>query len=538
MRAVHTEIKGDFPPYPPPKLTAPMQVDVPEPPLNAAWKIGATNMLRNGAKDARGKWRFHDFPYDALAHETHQFLRVLDLMGLHREARDGYEMWLQRVEQPVPTPDGLWTGGPGRFFSGIEWDGCTGGGISLIHLEMLNHYRLTRDRRWLAANAAKLNANADWMVQQRKNFWEDVPGHERLWTGGLLPPHNIWDNRVWRSWYESNASFCHAIARHAEAIAAVDRDSGRRFAHQAEQFRKDLRAAVERSLTLSPVIRVRDGTYHSFLPPAPYMRGPASRFMPAAFGAQAFNLSMHTPGLYADAIRGAQQLVEFGLLPADDPRVQGYLDVLEDRLLSENFKIPMRFPAYDSQKDWFSRSGWYYQCGLERTANLHLRLDDPSCFVRTWLNQYAVDVIPGPWTFREHTAAHPCMDKPFEEAAFLERFRLMLVMEEGDTLWLARATPRAWLEQGKKIAVNSAPTDFGTLAYQIVSDVDHGKITATVQMPSRNPPQAVLLRLRHPQAAPIKSVAVNGRPWTDFEPAKELIRLHGLQGATEVEATY
>ena len=114
----------------------------------------------------------------------------------------------------------------------------------------------------------------------------------------------------------------------------------------------------------------------------------------------------------------------------------------------------------------------------------------------------------------------------------------MLVMEEGDTLWLARATPRAWLEQGKKIAVHGAPTDFGTLAYQIVSDADHGKITATVQMPSRNPPQAVLLRLRSPQAATIKSVAVNGRPWTDFEPAKELIRLHGLQGAIEVEATY
>ena len=64
MRAVHTEVKGDFPPYPPPKVTAPMQVDVPEPYLNAAWKIGATNMLRDGVKDARGKWRFRDLPYD------------------------------------------------------------------------------------------------------------------------------------------------------------------------------------------------------------------------------------------------------------------------------------------------------------------------------------------------------------------------------------------------------------------------------------------------------------------------------------------
>ena len=149
-------------------------------------------------------------PYGTLAHETNIFLRVLDLMGMHREARDGYEMWLDRVEKPVPPPDGLWTGGPGRFFSGIEWDNAHGGGISLIHIRMLEHFLLTRDRDWLAKNAPKLNANADWIVRQRKEFWKDIPGHERLWTNGLLPPHNIWDSRRWRSWYQSNASYCYA----------------------------------------------------------------------------------------------------------------------------------------------------------------------------------------------------------------------------------------------------------------------------------------------------------------------------------------
>ena len=260
--------------------------------------------------------------------------------------------------------------------------------------------------------------------------------------------------------------------------------------------------------------------------------------MPANFGAQAFGMPMHTPGLYADAIRGGQHVAEFGLLPAGDPRMQGYLDVLEDRLLSENFKLAVRFKDYDPQKDWFSRSGWYYQGGLERTANIHLRWDDPACFLRTWLNQYAVEIVPGPWTFREHTAAHACMDKPFEEAAFLERFRLMLVMEEGDRLWLAKATPRAWLEQGKRICVCAAPSDFGTVAYQIVSNTDCGTISATVEMPSRKPPKAVLLRFRHPKALPIKSVTLNGEPTTDFEPLKEVICLRGLRGTIRVEAAY
>ncbi len=120
----------------------------------------------------------------------------------------------------------------------------------------------------------------------------------------------------------------------------------------------------------------------------------------------------------------------------------------------------------------------------------------------------------------------------------MENFRDLLVMEQGQSLWIARATPRAWLEQGKKIAVKNAPTYFGPLAYEIVSDVDHGRITATVEMPSRTPPQTVLLRFRHPKAAAIKSVTVNGGAWSDFDAAKEIVRLHGVQGSVKVEATY
>jgi hypothetical protein len=128
----------------------------------------------------------------------------------------------------------------------------------------------------------------------------------------------------------------------------------------------------------------------------------------------------------------------------------------------------------------------------------------------------------------------------------MENFRNLLVMEDGSSLWLARATPRVWLEQGKKIAVKNAPTHFGTLAYEIVSDVDNGKINATVEMPSRKAPKEVVLRFRHPKSAPIKSITVNGpsagsgqgKPWTEFNKEKETITLKGLSGAVAVTAQY
>ena len=114
----------------------------------------------------------------------------------------------------------------------------------------------------------------------------------------------------------------------------------------------------------------------------------------------------------------------------------------------------------------------------------------------------------------------------------------MLVMEDGRNLWLARAAPRSWLEQGKKISVRNAPTHFGTVDYEIVSDVDRGRITATVRMPSRNPAKEVLLRLRHPQAEPVKSIKVNGAVWKDFDGAREAVMLHDVDGTVRVEAIY
>jgi hypothetical protein len=220
------------------------------------------------------------------------------------------------------------------------------------------------------------------------------------------------------------------------------------------------------------------------------------------------------------------------LLPADDVRVQGYLDVLEDRLLLENEYVSQR-----DHGDWFL-AGWQYQSGLERTSNMHLAGDDIPVFLRSFLNGYAIDIIPDSgYIFNEH-AVHGPPDKIYEEAAFLERFRNLLVMEDGQNLWLARAAPRAWLEQGKKISVTNAPTYFGPVDYEIVSDVEHGKINAKVKLPTRDKANEIWLRLRHPKSQPIRSVTVNGKIWNDFDVAKEVVRLHGVEGTAMVEVNY
>jgi hypothetical protein len=417
--------------------------------------------------------------------------------------------------------------------SGVDWDWQHTGGPGQVQWHVVEHYLLTGDRAWFARAAPALRANADWMLRQRRAYPGEVPGRERLWTHGLLPPHNIWDSTNWRPWYESNAYYCYGLARYAEALAELDPAAARAYAAEAEAYARDITAAVDRSFVLSPVVRVRDGTYRSFLPPAPYIRGPASRCMPTSFGSPE-----HTPGLYPDAIRGGIHLINVsGLLSAGDPRAQGFVDVLEDRLLLEHHRLPMRTAGYRPEEHWFGHAGWYYQCGIERTADVHLAWDDVPNFLRSFYNQFAVNVVVGPYTHNEHTTRGP-PDKSFEEAAVLERLRNMLVLEDGGSLWLARGAPRAWLAQGKTISVKQMPTRFGPVGYEIVSDVDRGTIAAAVDIPARAPPREVVLRLRHPTAARLGSVLVNGKTWRDFDADREVVRLAGLGGRVRVEAGY
>ena len=173
--------------------------------------------------------------------------------------------------------------------------------------------------------------------------------------------------------------------------------------------------------------------------------------------------------------------------------------------------------------------------------SIYLLQDDVPNFLRFWMNE-SVSMVGANGKLWEHWRPdqYTTCDNPDNGTSgwFLENFRNLLVMEEGQKLWVARATPRAWLEQGKKIAVRNAPTYFGTLAYEIVSDVDHGRITATIEIPDRNAPKSVLVRFRHPTSAPIQSVRVNGKRWTRFNQDKEVIELTGLSGTATVVASY
>jgi len=517
----------------------PMQVQVPSDRLTAQWNLGTWHLLRHCATNPKtGKPWFNDYPYGILAAETYLVLSVLDQMGSHQAAEAGFDQWTMLPFDRNTLPDhpvGLFSEGHGSMTyaegppgAGGHMDGIHAFGPGSIGWALTQHYWMTGDVAWLKANAARIKANAEWMLRQRRLNSGMVPGGDRLWCKGLQPALQVTPDSggLWMQFYECEAYYWASINRLAETLAVVDPVGGAKLRSEAEAYRKDLKAAVERSIALSPVVPVRDGTFHSVIPFACYARGPAT----GAWGWQRDGSGSHVGPLYWDTVQTAAALISpAGLLSPKDVRVQGYFDVLEDRFLFENQNA--------SDRDWFER-GWQYQGGLERTANMHLAADDIPVFLRSFLNCYAVDILPKDgYVFNEH-AVHGPPDKIFEEAAFLERFRNLLVMEDGDNLWLARGTPRAWLEQGKRISVKHAPTHFGDVDYEIVSDLDNGKINAYLTVPARLPAKEIWLRLRHPKALPMVSVQVNGKSWKDFDATKEVIKLDNLEGVVTVEVRY
>jgi len=90
---------------------------------------------------------------------------------------------------------------------------------------------------------------------------------------------------------------------------------------------------------------------------------------------------------------------------------------------------------------------------------------------------------------------------------------------------LAGITQRPWLADGKQIVVARAPTWFGPLTMTVTSRAAEGYIVAEIAVPHRRPPKTLLVRFRHPDGKPMRSVAVNGEDWREFEPANQWVRI-------------
>lgn len=119
--------------------------------------------------------------------------------------------------------------------------------------------------------------------------------------------------------------------------------------------------------------------------------------------------------------------------------------------------------------------------------------------------------------------------------------RWMLAFEDprSETLWLAKATPRDWLEDGKTISALDVPTKWGRVDFAIHSHLAGDRIEAEVTLPADGFNATLVLRLRVPADHTLGRVVINGELSSDFDPNRETIVLgKNLAGRVLVEASY
>jgi hypothetical protein len=130
-----------------------------------------------------------------------------------------------------------------------------------------------------------------------------------------------------------------------------------------------------------------------------------------------------------------------------------------------------------------------------------------------------------------------CPPNSSSNGQWLAVLRYLLVQDwdldedgEPETLRLLFATPRRWLEDGKTITVERAPTAFGPVSIRVRSKLSQGEVVAEVDLPHRNIPEHTLLRIRVPEGWKVASAQVGAeRLDLDDKGTVDLSMLRGKQ---------
>lgn len=273
----------------------------------------------------------------------------------------------------------------------------------------------------------------------------------------------------------------------------------------ADAFGESVERAYRVAAVQSPLVQLRD---HTWIP-----------YVPCEVTQPGRLLNQWYP---TDVDTGAVHLLRLQALSADGDLAESLLNDHEGNLYLHGWGMANE-PVYNPQ------------------GTAYLLRDDPKAVIRTFYSMMACAFSHSVFESVEHRWTHgQYFCPPSTDGAWAELYRNMLVHElRGDTLFLFAATPRKWLESGKTITIENAPTYYGKLSARLESHADTNRIEARIQLAGSDRPKAIVVRFRHPQASPMRSVRVNGNIWTDFDAQKEWVHIAGPAAARyAIEAAY
>ena len=290
-------------------------------------------------------------------------------------------------------------------------------------------------------------------------------------------------------WAFTQAYAYAALEALGKALGDIKHPRAKECLDAAASFRESVERAFARAAVRSPLVQLRD---HSWTPYVPCEATKSGRLF-----AQWYPTDVDT---------GATHLLRLGALPADGALADCLLNDHEDNLYLHGWGMANE-PVYNPQ------------------ATAYLLRDEPKAVIRAFYSYMAcafshsmLEPVEHRWGWGQY------FGPPSTDGAWFELYRYMLIHElDDDTLLLLQATPRKWLEDGKRIEVERAPTYYGELSMSVESETVSGRLNAQIEMPKRRRPARLVVRFRHPQQKPMQSVSVNGQVWSNYDAQKEWI---------------
>jgi len=441
--------------------------------------------------------------YAYMEGEANPIIRGLDMLGHHDYAQRALDFAIHHY-----TPDGV-IRLPGFSYTplvGTAW-----------HLWAVGtHYELTEDQDWLRQVAPRLAWSSRWIVRQTEKTKRLLPSLQKLPEYGLVPPGVTADWGLYAYRYMMLSLYHAGLRDTSRALRDIDYPDVDQLERCAEELRGNILRAYQWSQSRTSAWPQPSGA------------------MTQAYPTSLLNLDT-AAGLHGDADMsralaydvelGANHLGVLGILDPMSQEIGSMLEHLENvHFITGHGWIAAGRTDYTAKlnrSEWFNRGGFgKIQPYYGRFTHLYALRDDVKPFIRSYLNAlvYLLDLeVLSIW---EHTLNRGCWNKTHETGYFLQQSRMMLVQERGDELWLAPFVSSHWMQDGMRVSVKQAPTTFGSVSYEMISRVSKGYIEARIDQPLRRKPEKLVVRFRHPQETPIRSVTVNGKLHDDFDPEK------------------
>jgi len=455
--------------------------------------------------------------YGNFSNESCMIVQELDQRGFHEDCRRRLDLWV-KYQGTVPQP-GNFVDFDGMYFGA---GGFESGNYNQHHGWVLwclaEHFLLARDREWFATVADSAVAGADWVFRQRRETMKKLP-HSRGWEHGFLPAGSLEDVTEFYYWLSTNCLTWRGTNAAARALEVFGHAEAGRVRQEADAFRRDLGSGFETMRQHAPLVRLRDGRWVPHYPSRLYCRG-------------------RDQGWIREVLEGAVYLLISGLYDAGSKQGSWILDDFQDNLYLEP---PYGYVLRDPEINLFNRGGFSIQPCLLAGLLPHLDRDEPEVYVWMFFNALAA-------VFREEISGlieHPMPElgisnsvtfKTSDEANAVMWMRYMYVYWNEQLLHFGRALPRAWFGEEGEIGIIQVSTCFGEVGVRYVPELARREISARLDLKSLRDEPQVLVRFRHPEKAPIRSVRVNGRRWNAFQ--EEDVDITGLAGVVEVEAKY